>query len=305
MQLIDPQPGDDSRTLPGDDSRTLPAAIGALLTEVVDEESLAAVVKRYPALIELPALTALTTGVEKALASEATEPHANLLLSHLLGLVPLYYNAHAEVTDGAQQVAYIDLLSRLRAAAVELKQVEMAEELRTGLGYASTALGCYYSDNDDREGAIEAYTFALTYLPGDALVYRNRALEYLALGDLDAARADLEQAGRLEPDSSALHRLWCELLAAAGDGPAMQPHVDFMVGRDPDDPVTFFYLALHGALAGQPPDAATRAMQECARRADREQVAEGLATLDRLIKAHPAYRTPLKALRRILDGQSS
>ena len=142
-------------------------------------------------------------------------------------------------------------------------------------------------------------------MPDDALVYRNRALEYLALGNPDAARADLEQAGRLELDSSALHRLWCELLAAVGDGPAMQPHVEFMLRRDPDDPVTFFYQALYGALAGQPEDIAVGAMQECARRAVREQVVEGLATLDRLIKAHPAYRTPLQALRRTLEGQSS
>ncbi len=296
LQFIDPQPGDDG-------SRPLAAAVAALLTEVIDEESQDAVVKRYPELVELSGLTALTAGVEKALTRKATELHANLLLSHLLGLVSLYYNAHSEVTNGAEQVAYIDVLSRLRAAAVELNQLEMAEELRIGLSYASTALGCYYSDNDDREGAIEAYTFALTHTPEDALIYRNRALEYLALGNLDAASADLEQAGTQEPDSSALHRLWCELLATAGNGPAMQPHVVYMLNSDPDDAVTFFYLALYGAFTGQPEDDTVRAMDNCAHRASREQVVEGVATLDRLIKAHPAYRTPLQTLRRVLDGQ--
>lgn len=63
--------------------------------------------------------------------------------------------------------------------------------------YIQHGAAAYYLNRFD--AALEDYHQALRLLPGDALIWNNRANCYRRLGDLSRARADAEKANQLDP----------------------------------------------------------------------------------------------------------
>ena len=56
-----------------------------------------------------------------------------------------------------------------------------------------------YWDDEHPERQVELLSESLALNPRDAVVYLNRGLAYDAMGDMDKALADFEQAIRLKP----------------------------------------------------------------------------------------------------------
>jgi tetratricopeptide (TPR) repeat protein len=109
----------------------------------------------------------------------------------------------------------VDLADQAAFAALHEKMLPIAEaldanllaRLHRSLGWALNSLGNAHAQQDDHAAAVKTYTGALSHAPDNAMLYRNRAGEYLELGQLDEAQADIEQATALEPDAERLPHL--------------------------------------------------------------------------------------------------
>jgi tetratricopeptide (TPR) repeat protein len=124
----------------------------------------------------------------------------------LVVLLEQYNHAHMEQVDPAAQAQFIELHQTLLPPAEEMDEALVAG-LRRSLGWALHTLANHYAGQADHEKAIEIYGQALAQSPEEAMLYRNRAVQYIELGQLVEAQADVERAAQLEPDAPRLAQL--------------------------------------------------------------------------------------------------
>ena len=186
----------------------------AALFRVNSAEALQAALDKHPALLELTTLSqlaSLVTGTQKASQTEAAR-HSLALVAILL---EQYNHAHTEQIDPEEQAQFVALHETLIPLAAGLDG-DLAVGLRRSLGWALNTLGNHYAGQADHEKAIETYAQALAQAPDDAMLYRNRAGQYIELGQLVEAQADVERATQLEPDAPRLAQLRQALATADG-----------------------------------------------------------------------------------------
>ncbi len=183
----------------------LPQALAALLA-VDNAEELARAVEEYPLLGERSALERLAGAAIQAQA-DGEAGSAGRLLFLLLPLLDVYHHAHAEAAEPEEQRWFVNLHEQLLAVANNLEQPELAAALNQSLGLACNTLGNCYADAGTPEEAVAVYSRGLAAAPDNAMLYRNRAGEYIEFGDAAAARADIATAARLEPEAARMPQL--------------------------------------------------------------------------------------------------
>ena len=233
-----------------------------LLTHVHDSESLSAVLKEHPVLLELDTLKRLAESIVAAHQADHVEM-AMQAAAMLLMLLKIYQTMPAEGSI-AQQEQFISLQELVLPPVGALGIVELLDALKDALGESLNTLGNAYSEQGQHQEAIGAYSRAVSHGVAFAMLYRNRAGEYIGIKSLAEAEADLHKATELEPDARRLAQLWRELSVAF-------------------------------CLAGQQSDA-IRAMQESSRRTTDEQRTEAIAALEALKAEHPEHETNLNVL---------
>ncbi len=179
------------------------AALDAIF-RVHSFEALEQTLAQHPILAELAALERLGSGIP---AMAQAQPDMALRLLAVLGvLVDRYNRAHAERVDLTEQGRFVTLCESLLAVAGPLN-ADLAAGLRESLGWALNTLGNAYAEQGDHAAAVEAYTRAITHAPENAMLYRNRAGEYIEMQQWAQAEADIAQAAALEPDAPRLAQL--------------------------------------------------------------------------------------------------
>ena len=275
------------------------AAIQKLL-QVKDAETFEQTIEEHPALRERPALEKLTALVEQAHDEEQPEM-ALQLLSLLIPLLQIYNHEHSDRIDPEEHTPFIDLHESLLPFAEASGTEELVAGLRRSLSWALHTLGNHYAEHREHAKAIETYTRAIGQEPQNAMIYRNRAGEYIERQRFEQAQADIEQAERLEPDAARLPRLWCELYLARGDGEALLAHAKRLRDRDPDDGDGPFYVALAHALTGNAAEAEA-AMETCSQMYSEQQQEQGLKMMAKVGEEQPEHTAILHRLETILSN---
>jgi tetratricopeptide (TPR) repeat protein len=275
-------------------------ALQALL-QVKDDESFKAALEAYPALKELPTLQQLTGAVQQA-HQDAQPALAQHFLALLLSLFRIYDYEQAAQTEPEGQAQLIDLHETLLPLAEALAEETLLVGLRESCSWALNTLGNHYAQQSEHDQAVETYTRAIVYAPQTAMLYRNRAGEYLELQQYDAARQDIEQAAGIEPEAARLPELWRSLYLGLGDGAAMLPFARQLLAVNPEDASGHYYLALAQALAGDLPSA-TAAMTACSQAYSEEQRKQGLRLLAQLQEQHPSFAAAWQDLIAILQNK--
>ncbi len=179
------------------------AALAALLA-VDSLEGLEQALAQHPLLLELATLERLGEWVTTAAAAQ---PEVAWPLLARLGLLLERYNrAHTEGVDPAEQARFVALHQALLPAA-EALDADLFAGLRNSLVWALNTLGNAHAGQGDHAAAIAAYSQAIGHAPQEAMLYRNRAGEYLEMRQWAQAEADIAQAAALEPDAPRLAHL--------------------------------------------------------------------------------------------------
>jgi len=179
-------------------------AVAALL-QVESVEALEQTLAQHPVLWELATLEGLAGLVRGA--QEAGQPEAaRHLLARLAVLLERYHHAHAERVEREKQERFVALHASLLPVAEGL-DAELAAGLRRSLGWALNTLGNAHAEKGEHAAAVEAYSRAIAYAPENAMLYRNRAGEYMEMEQWAQAEADVEQAAALEPEAARLAQL--------------------------------------------------------------------------------------------------
>ena len=177
----------------------------AALFQVDGLEALEQTLTQHPVLLDPPALEQLAALVTAAY--QASQPDtARHVLARLAILLERYNHAHAEQVDLAEQARFVALHEALLPVA-EALDIDWAAGLRRSLGWALNTLGNAHAEQGDHAAAIETYSRAIGQTPDNAMLYRNRAGEYLELQQWTQAEADIAQAATLEPEASRLAQL--------------------------------------------------------------------------------------------------
>jgi tetratricopeptide (TPR) repeat protein len=189
-------------------------ALSALL-QADSLEALHAALAQHPALLELPTLEQMAALVRGA--HEANQPEAaHHVLARLAVLLEQYNQAHAGQVDLAEQAAFATLHETLLPVA-EVLDAGLAVGLRRSLGWALNTLGNAHAEQGDHATAVETYTRAIGHAPEEAMLYRNRAGEYIELQQWAQAEADVAHAVALQPDAPRLEELRQALAQQAGE----------------------------------------------------------------------------------------
>ncbi len=179
-------------------------ALAALL-QVDSMEALEQALAQHPILLELPTLEQLAALVAKA--QEAGQPDSARQLLLLLGILLDRYNrAHTEQVEPAEQARFVALCESLLSIAAPLDE-DFAAGLRQVSAWALNTLGNAHAEGGDHAAAVEAYTRAIAHTPEEAMLYRNRAGEYIEMEKWAEAERDIERAAALEPDAPRLIHL--------------------------------------------------------------------------------------------------
>jgi tetratricopeptide (TPR) repeat protein len=272
------------------------------LLQVKDAESFEAVIAAHPALKELSMLQQVAGAVQQA-HRDGQPDLARYWLALLLSLFRTYNYEHAEQRDPEAQMQFIELHELLLPVAEALDDEALPAGLRESCSWALNTLGNYYAQQGEHPQAVETYTRAVACAPQTAMLYRNRAGEYLELQQYDAARQDIEQAAHLEPEAARLPELWRDLHLGLGDGAAMLPYAEQLLAANPEDVDRHYHLALAQALADDLP-AARSAMTTCSQSCSDDQREQGLRTLARLQEQHPSFAPAWQELTAILQNKS-
>lgn len=85
--------------------------------------------------------------------------------------------------------------------------LDTALKINSGRAKTWIYIGDLEQFNKNSQAALIAYTNALKSEPNNLVALENRAALYMALGQLDSARADIEKVGKLAPKSLTSHYL--------------------------------------------------------------------------------------------------
>jgi tetratricopeptide (TPR) repeat protein len=111
-------------------------------------------------------------------------------------------------------------------------------------------IGNIYSNLDEHQQAVDAYTRAISIAPRVGRLFRSRASELIHLGDWYVAKGDLQTAEELEPAHSYLENLNGDLAFWQKRFTEAVNHYETAL-KNSQDPEWFFYLGLAYAGLGQ------------------------------------------------------
>lgn len=184
--------------------------------------------------------------VELYLEALAAQPAADLLHHSIAA-------AYRSLGDEARARAALERAGQTPPAFPD-PIAESLDELRTTTGALLLRGGRALVSERPRE-AVEHYRRAVAALPEDAEARRNLALALRAIGDLDAALAELEQAARIDPESHVVAFDLGNLQLARGAHQAAADRFAASLALEPDFVPARFNLANVELLSGRAADA--------------------------------------------------
>ena len=194
-----------------------------------------------------------------------------------------------------------EALPLLSAALQVLRESSYERHKQDAAWIAST-----YADALDRLGrlqeALSAYSEAITLQPALAALYRNRAVVFIHLRQLEAAESDLAQAVALDGHEQSPY-LWyhrAQLALARGDGAQAERMLAEVLQRDETFDVTFVRAQsawLLGDLA-----ATQQALRQACQQTDMEARRAMQRDMERLFVEHPALAGRAE-LQEIFEGK--
>jgi tetratricopeptide (TPR) repeat protein len=158
-----------------------------------------------------------------------------------------------------------------KAAELEPQNVDVLEKV-----------AYFFAASKSYADALEWYTRIIALTPKDARAYRNRADEYIALGQLENAEKDLEIASELDPDAAFLQIRYADLLIHKGDFERAEERARKAVERTNESPAKFI-LGLSQLAQGKYLDSIDT-YRSAVSGTDRDQIEWAKHDLDKIIK---------------------
>lgn len=124
-----------------------------------------------------------------------------------------------------------------------ISDLERARAMQADLPEMRLILGIQYQFAGDYPKALAEYDSFLLSHPDRPLVWSNRAAVHLMLGDLAAARRDIDRALELEPNAALLRVNRLHVADKQGDGPTIIVDATWLLERGPPKPE---WLSLRG-----------------------------------------------------------
>lgn len=118
-----------------------------------------------------------------------------------------------------------------------LAEFERAAALQPELPEPHLMLGIAYADREDYARAIREYDLYLAAVPENFAAWSNRAHVHFKLGDLAAARADIDRAAQLAPDKRAVIENRITIARQGGDWPTVVSDASHLLEQFPNDAV--------------------------------------------------------------------
>lgn len=116
-----------------------------------------------------------------------------------------------------------------------LEDFERAASLQPEMPEPHLMLGIAYTDREDYARAIREYDLYLAASPGNPAAWSNRAHAHLKLGDLQAARADIDRAAQLAPDERDIIENRIVIARHSGDWPTVVSDASYLLEQFPND----------------------------------------------------------------------
>lgn len=115
------------------------------------------------------------------------------------------------------------------------KDFERAAALQPEMPEPHLMLGIAYADAKDYPRAIREFDLYLAASPGNPAAWSNRAFANLELGDLQAARADIDRAAQLAPDERDIIEKRIVIARRSGDWPTVVSDSSQLLDEFPND----------------------------------------------------------------------
>lgn len=116
-----------------------------------------------------------------------------------------------------------------------LADFERAAALQPEMPEPHLMLGIAYADEQDYVRAIREYDLYLAAVPENPAAWSNRAHAYFKLGDLAAARADIDRAAQLAPDERTIIENRIVIARQSADWPTVVSDASHLLEQFPND----------------------------------------------------------------------
>lgn len=100
-------------------------------------------------------------------------------------------------------------------------------------------LGCVLRDTKQLEESVTAFNSAETLDPENPLIFQNRALSYIGLGNWEDAKSDCETALILTPDAAQTYALLAQVLYGSGKKSDALESIKRAIEIDPHEPEAY------------------------------------------------------------------
>lgn len=116
-----------------------------------------------------------------------------------------------------------------------LEDFERAVALQPEMPEPHLMLGIAYADRQDHARAIREYDLYIAATPGNPAAWSNRAVAHLELGNLQAARADIDRAAQLAPGERDIIENRIVIAHRSGDWPTVVSDTSNLLEQFPND----------------------------------------------------------------------
>ncbi|NDJ84393.1 MAG: protein kinase [Chloroflexi bacterium] len=188
--------------------------------------------------------------------------------------LPLLVRARWLAAQGNEEAAILNYLQAIDLADAyddELALGIVQEMIDAGLDTTTDAV-LMLIELEEPQSAVDLASFALETYPDELSLVGLRAMAYLAMGEIEAASADIESIVAAAPDAPVGYTLRAHLLYVTGDYEQMLEVADQAADLGPDDPDALMVYAKALAANGRADEALEAYNQAEAAGADREEL---------------------------------